>query len=101
MIQGQVAGRHGQTVGGQGRIRAALSRPWAKELAVLIAFLAAGVAATWPLPSYITGRLPLSRDVSIYVWNLWWVAHQIIHLHDPGRLPTWPPRSDCNWGTRH
>jgi hypothetical protein len=83
VIQGQVAGKHGQTAGRPGRIRAALARPWAKELAVLAAFLAAGVAATWPLPSYITGRLPLSRDVSIYVWNLWWVAHQVIHLHNP------------------
>jgi hypothetical protein len=83
MIEGQVAGTHGRTAGGQGRIRAAVAHPWARELAVLVAFLAAGVAATWPLPSYITGRLPLSRDVSIYVWNLWWVAHQIIHLHDP------------------
>jgi hypothetical protein len=83
MIEGQVAGTHGQTAGRQGRIRAAMAHPWARELAVLVAFLAAGVAATWPLPTYITGRLPLSRDVSIYVWNLWWVAHQIIHLHDP------------------
>ena len=83
MIEGQVAGSHGRTAGGQGRIRAAVAHPWATELAVLVAFLAAGAAAAWPLPSYITGRLPLSRDVSIYVWNLWWVAHQIIHLHDP------------------
>jgi hypothetical protein len=75
MIEGQVAGTHGRTAGGQGRIRAAMTHPWARELAVLVAFLAAGVAATWPLPTYITGRLPLSRDVSIYVWNLWWVAH--------------------------
>jgi hypothetical protein len=83
MIRGQVAGPHGQTAGAQRRIRAAWARPWVKELAVLAGFLAAGVAATWPLPSYITGRLPLSRDVSIYVWNLWWVAHQIVHLHNP------------------
>src|SRR6516225_2521377 len=83
MIRGQVAGRPGQTAGARGRIRAAVARPWVKELAVLAAFLAGGVAATWPLASYITGRLPLSRDVSIYVWNLWWVAHQIAHLHNP------------------
>jgi len=50
---------------------------------VLAAFLAAGVAATWPLPSYITGRLPLTRDAAIYVWDLWWVGHQVIHLHNP------------------
>ena len=83
MIEGQVAGRQGQAAGAQERIRAAAARPWAKELGVLFGFLAAGVAATWPLASYITGRLPVSRDVSIYVWNLWWVAHQVIHLHNP------------------
>ena len=37
-----------------GRCRA----PWARELAVLAAFLAAGVAATWPLATYITGACP-------------------------------------------
>jgi hypothetical protein len=83
MIEGQVAGRQGQSAGAQERIRAAAARPWARELAVLFGFLAAGVAATWPLASYITGRLPVSRDVSIYVWNLWWVAHQVVHLHNP------------------
>jgi len=83
MIQGRVAGQPGQTAGGQGRIRAATARPGVKELGVLAGFVAAGVAATWPLWSSITGRLPLSRDVSIYVWNLWWVAHQVVHLHNP------------------
>jgi hypothetical protein len=62
---------------------AAARRPWAREAAVLVAYLAAGVAATWPLASYLTGRLPASRDVAIYVWDMWWVAHQIIHLHNP------------------
>ena len=69
--------------GRRGRLRAAAASRWARELAVLAAFLAAGVAATWPLSSYITGRLPASRDVAIYVWDMWWVAHQIIHLHNP------------------
>ena len=35
------------------------------------------------MASYLTGRLPASRDVAIYVWDLWWVAHQLIHLHNP------------------
>jgi hypothetical protein len=83
MVQGQVAGRPGQAVGAPERLRAAARRPWAREVAVLAAYLAAGVAATWPLASYLTGRLPASRDVAIYVWDMWWVAHQIIHLHDP------------------
>ncbi len=75
------AGR--QPAGGRGRLRAAAASLWAREVAVLAAFLAAGVAATWPLSSYITGRLPASRDVAIYVWDMWWMAHEIIHLHNP------------------
>ena len=83
MVQGQVAGAQGQTSGRPERIRAAARRAWARELAVLASYLAAGVAVTWPLASYLTGRLPASRDVAIYVWDMWWVAHQIIHLHNP------------------
>jgi hypothetical protein len=83
MVQGRVAGQQGQAAGRPQRLRAAAGRPWAREVAVLAAYLAAGVAATWPLASYLTGRLPASRDVAIYVWDMWWVAHQIIHLHDP------------------
>ena len=83
MVHGQVAGKQGQAVARPERIRAAAGRPWAREMAVLAAYLAAGVAATWPLSSYLTGRLPASRDVAVYVWDMWWVAHQIIHLHNP------------------
>jgi hypothetical protein len=83
MIEGQAASKPGQAARTPGRLRAAAARPWAREAAVLAAFLAAGVAATWPLSSYLTGRLPVSRDVSIYVWDMWWVAHQIVHLHNP------------------
>ena len=83
MVHGQVAGQQGQAVGGPGRAGVAAWRPWARELAVLAAYLAAGVAATWPLASYLTGKLPASRDVAVYVWDMWWVAHQVIHLHNP------------------
>ena len=54
MVQRQVAGSPGQTVGGPERILAAVRRPWAREVAVLAAYLAAGVAATWPLASWGT-----------------------------------------------
>ncbi len=54
-----------------------------RELAVLACFLAAGVVATWPLASYITGRLPAGLDQAQYVWNFWWVARQVMHLSDP------------------
>ncbi len=30
-----------------------------------------------------TGRVPAVRDVSSYVWDLWWVAHQAAHLGNP------------------
>ena len=83
MTHEQVADRQEQAADRPGRLRAAAARPWARELAVLAGFLGAGVAATWPLATYITGRLPATRDVGIYVWDLWWVAHQIIHLHNP------------------
>jgi hypothetical protein len=83
MIRGQAADRLGQAERKPGRWPAAAAHPWTREVAVLAAFLAAGIAATWPLASYLTGRLPVSRDVAIYVWDLWWVAHQIIHLHNP------------------
>jgi hypothetical protein len=83
MVQGQVVGRRGQAAGRPERILAAAGQPWAREAAILAAYLAAGIAATWPLASYLTGRLPASRDVAVYVWDMWWVAHQIIGLHDP------------------
>ncbi len=38
---------------------------------------------TWPRTAYITGRLPQTRDVSSYVWALWWVARQVTHLGIP------------------
>jgi hypothetical protein len=83
MTHEQVADRQQQAAGGPRRLRAAAARPWTREVAVLAAFLAAGVAATWPLATYLTGRLTATRDAAIYVWDLWWVAHQIVHLHNP------------------
>ncbi len=83
MIEGQTASRPGLAARAPQRLRAAAARPWAREVLVLAAFLAAGVAVTWPLGSYLTGKLPVSRDVSIYVWDMWWVAHQVVGLHNP------------------
>jgi hypothetical protein len=60
-----------------------VSRPIVRHLALLTVYLAAGVAVTWPRATYITGLLPESRDVSSYVWDLWWIAHQVIHLGNP------------------
>jgi len=60
------------------------SRPVVRHLALLVVYLAAGVAATWPSASYLTGhRLPAVRDIAGYVWDLWWIAHQVVHLGNP------------------
>ena len=56
---------------------------WAQEVLALVAFLAAGVLATWPRAYYFPDRMPLSADQSQYVWNLWWVARQVTHLGNP------------------
>jgi hypothetical protein len=53
------------------------------QLVVLVGYLVAGVVVSWPRPSYLTGRLPATVDQSIYVWDFWWVAHQVAHLGNP------------------
>ncbi len=42
-------------------------RPVLRQLGLLVVYLAAGIAVTWPRAAYITGRLPRTRDVSNYV----------------------------------
>jgi hypothetical protein len=58
-------------------------RPWVWELVVLAVYLAAGIAATWPRAAYLAGRLPRGPDQAEYVWNMWWIAHQVVHLGNP------------------
>ena len=56
----------------------------AAHLVLLAAYITAGIAVTWPLVTYpFRGLLPGSRDVSSYVWALWWVARQVSHLGNP------------------
>ncbi|MGE5135875.1 MAG: hypothetical protein ACM32E_23575 [Gemmatimonadota bacterium] len=62
---------------------AAAARRWAGQAGVLAGYLAAGVILTWPLAARVPGWLPADRDVSSYVWGLWWVAHQAVHLASP------------------
>jgi hypothetical protein len=50
---------------------------------LLACYIAAGVAVTWPRASYLAGRLPGNLDQSSYVWDFWWIAHQVTHLGDP------------------
>ena len=53
------------------------------HLAVLGGYLAAGVAVSWPRATYLAGKLPATRDAGSYVWDFWWVAHQLVHLGNP------------------
>ncbi len=53
------------------------------HLAVLAGYLAAGVAVSWPRASYLAGTLPATRDAGSYVWDFWWIAHQLGHLGNP------------------
>jgi hypothetical protein len=63
--------------------RRAARWPVTRQLALLLAFVAAGIAVTWPVATYITGSLPSSRDTASYVWGFWWVARQMTHLGNP------------------
>ena len=50
---------------------------------MLAAYLAAGVAATWPLATYLTGRLPGQPGRGHLRVGPVVGAHQLIHLHNP------------------
>ena len=63
--------------------RALAARPAVRHLGLLACYLAAGIALTWPRAAYRTGEVPAVRDVGSYVWDLWWVAHQVAHLGNP------------------
>ncbi len=53
------------------------------HLLLLAGYLVTGLAVTWPRVSYLWGRLPNTRDVGGYVWDFWWVAHELTHLSSP------------------
>jgi hypothetical protein len=53
------------------------------QLVLLACYLVTGLAVTWPRVTYLWGRLPNIRDAGGYVWDFWWVAHQLVHLSSP------------------
>ncbi len=64
--------------------RAAADSPVARHLIILTCYIAAGIAVTWPRATYLTdGKLPATRDAGVYVWDFWWIAHQMEHLGNP------------------
>lgn len=64
--------------------RAVADRPVARHLLLLVCYLAAGIAVTWPRATYLTdGKLQATRDAGTYVWDFWWMAHSVLHLSNP------------------
>jgi hypothetical protein len=58
--------------------------PVIRHLAVLASYLAVGIAVTWPRATYLVeGKLPATRDAGTYVWDFWWMLHQVEHLGNP------------------
>ena len=58
--------------------------PVLTHLAILAGYLAAGIALTWPRATYLVeGKLPAGRDAGVYVWDFWWMLHQIEHFSNP------------------
>src|SRR6516165_12233763 len=74
-------------VTGPGRVRGAFRKPLVQHLGILLCFIAAGVVATIPLAANLAGRIPAARDPASYVWDFWWVAHQLTHLGNPWFTP--------------
>ena len=51
---------------------------------LIAAYLVASIVVTWPQATFLArGRVPNVRDVASYVWSLWWLAHQVVHLGNP------------------
>jgi hypothetical protein len=58
--------------------------PVARQLLILLGYLVAGLALTWPRVTYlVNGKVQATRDGGVYVWDFWWIAHQIEHLGNP------------------
>src|SRR5580693_10501125 len=56
----------------------------ARHLGILLGYLVAGLAVTWPRVTYLVdGKVQATRDGGVYVWDFWWIAHQIEHLGNP------------------
>lgn len=61
--------------------RLATARTWVRHVALLLIYIGAGIAATWPRVTYLfEGKLPRTSDNASFVWGMWWVAN---HLIDP------------------
>jgi len=89
MTAGEVALGHHESAGAGGRPPARAIRlargPVGVHVAVLIGYLAAGIAVTWTRAIYLTQHvLPGdARDPGLFVWDFWWMARSVEHLTSP------------------
>ena len=89
MTAGEVVlGRHEDAGAGRRAWARAIRLAWhpvSVHLAVLIGYLAAGIAVTWTRAIYLTQHvLPGdARDPGLFVWDFWWMARSVEHLSSP------------------
>ena len=81
------APRPRRAVTGPARMRGAFRGPVARQAGILLCFIAAGIVVTIPLAANLAGRIPAARDPASYVWDFWWIAHQVTHLGNPWFTP--------------
>ena len=62
-----------------------LARPVIVHVAVLIGYLAAGIAVNWARAAYLTSHVVPgdARDTGLFVWDFWWMARSVVHLSNP------------------
>jgi hypothetical protein len=72
-----------QELAPRSRIKNIARHRFVVHLVVLLGFIGAGIAATWPHATYLAGKLPDTRDAGSYVWGFWWMAHAVLHWQDP------------------
>lgn len=82
---GKATGRVGQVLGVVWPFsRRIFARVWVRHVALVLIYIGAGIAATWPRFAYLAdGKLPRTTDVASFVWGMWWIAHQVVHLGNP------------------
>ena len=60
------------------------ARPVTVHLAVLAAYLAAGIAVNWTRATYLVDHVvPTGRDSGLFVWDYWWMARLVLHPSNP------------------
>jgi hypothetical protein len=72
---------------GQARLRQSgfVRHPVTVHVALLIVYLAAGIAVTWTRAIFLVQHvLPGdARDPGLFVWDFWWMARSVVHLSSP------------------